>query len=44
MALIPPGITSGGRATIVGALRVLTRFDPFGHYPPRRAGRHDAKA
>jgi hypothetical protein len=35
MALMPPPITSEGRAALVAALRTLTRFEPFGRYAPR---------
>jgi hypothetical protein len=42
MALMPPPITSQGRAAVVGALRTIARFDPFGRYAPRLAERDEA--
>ena len=39
MALMPPPITSEGRAAVVGALRAIGRFDPFGRYAPRASRR-----
>jgi hypothetical protein len=42
MALMPPPITSQGRAAVVSALRTVIGFNPFGRYAPHLAERHDA--
>lgn len=44
MALMPPPITSEGRAAVVGALRAISRFDPFGRYAPVLVRRDVAKS